>query len=150
MERPCSRVTRAISRLLLLGAGGLPSMACAELSLIDARFDGLANDTNDTFNLISNAPSNGSGGAWDQATGIVTRGSANNATAGAVSDTTMDFTALSAESVVIAVEIESATGSIAANGIFIGLQAADGGANAGGELWNNLGPSFGLVISGTS
>jgi arylsulfatase A-like enzyme len=125
-------------------------MACAELSLIDARFDGLVNDTNNTFNLISNAPSDGSGGAWDQATGIVTRGSANNSTAGAVSDTTIDFTSLSAESVVIAVEIESATGSITANGIFIGLQAADGGANAGGELWNNLGPSFGLVISGSS
>jgi len=102
----------------------------------------VANDTNDTFRIISNSPANGSGASWDQVAGLVNRGSANNSTAGAVSDTTIDIPFLGSSPVIVTVEVASASGPLGANGIFVGLQAADGGANAGGELWNNLGPSF--------
>ena len=133
--------------LLLVGCA-LAGSTHAQVTLIDATFDGVANDTNNTFRIISNSPADGSGASWDQATGFVNRGTAGNSTAGAVSATTIDSPALGGSPVILTVEVGAAAGGINANGIFVGFQEADGGANEGGELWNNLGPSFGLVIDG--
>ena len=120
------------------------------VTLVDASFDGVANDTNNTFQIISNTQANGSGASWNQVTGFVNRGTVDNSTAGAVSAGTIDIPSLGSAPVVLTVVVESAAGGLSANGIFVGFQEADGGADAGDELWNNLGPSFGVVIDGGS
>ena len=128
-------------------------LACgshAQVILIEASFDGVANDTNSTFGIISNTPSNTSGGSWSPGIGFVNRGSSANSTCGAVSATTINIPALGTAPIVLSVDVEGAAGALSANGIFIGFQQADGGADAGTELWNNLAPSFGLVIDGGS
>ncbi|MEP4077266.1 sulfatase-like hydrolase/transferase [Haloferula sp.] len=126
----------------------LSCTASAQTTLIDSSFDGSANDINGTFSIISNTQANGSGASWNQATGFVNRGTTNASTAGAVSTTTIDIPSLGSAPVILTVDYESASGFLGANGLFVGFQEADGGANAGGELWNNLAPSFGLVIDG--
>ncbi|MEZ5302952.1 MAG: sulfatase-like hydrolase/transferase [Verrucomicrobiales bacterium] len=118
----------------------------AQSVLIDATFDGVANDVNADFGIISNTPAATSGASWDQATGFLDRGTGANATAGAVSVATIDFPSLSGAPVVLNAEFSSGSGALIANGIFVGFQLADGGADQGGELWNNLGPAFGVVI----
>lgn len=120
----------------------------AQSPLIDATFDGLNNDTNNLFQLISNTPAHTSGASWTPSTGVLNRGSNANSTAGVVSETTLDVAALGSNALVLVVTVEDGSGTLGANGLFVGLQEADGGADAGGELWNNLGPSFGLVIDG--
>lgn len=126
----------------------LASATQAQVILIDATFDGVANDTNNTFNIISNTPAHTSGGSWNQTTGFVNRGSASNSTCGAVSDTTINIPGLGSAPIVLTVDVESASGSLLANGMFIGFQEADGGPDAGSELWNNMSPAFGLLIDG--
>ena len=138
-------MTRYFLLALLLSAGPVNG----QTTLINATFDGVSNDTNPGFQIISNAQGNGSGASWNQATGVVNRGTTNSSTAGAVSTTTINIPAIGGtRSVVLTVHVESATGGLAANGMFIGFQQADGGPDAGGELWNNAAPSFGLVIDG--
>jgi len=122
----------------------------AQSPLMDASFDGLNNDINNTFGIITNTPANNSGGSWNQTTGFVNRGSANNSTAGAVSVSTIDIRGLASDPIILTVDVESLTGSLGANGLFIGYQEADGGANQGGDLWSNQAPSFGIVIDGTN
>ena len=115
-------------------------------TLIEVTFDGTPNDSNSVFGVITNTQSHNSGGSWDQTTGVVNRGSANNSTAGAVSATTIDIPA--STPLTLTVNFDSTSGPLGANGFFVGFQEADGGANAGDELWNNLAPSFGLTIDG--
>lgn len=141
------RIPRILS--LLLAAFALARSLNAQVILIDAVFDGVANDTNNTFRIISNANANGSGASWNQTTGFVNRGTAATSTAGAVSVSTIDLPALGSSPVILTVNVEAASGTLTANGMFVGYQNADGGANAGGELWNNIGPSFGVVIDGS-
>lgn len=124
--------------------------AQAQTFLIDASFDGAANDLNNGFVIISNAPADGSGASWNQTTGAVNRGTAAVSTAGAVSTTTIDIPALGSAPIVLSVAVESGSGGLTNNGLFVGFQQADGGANAGTELWNNLAPAFGVVIDGGS
>lgn len=122
--------------------------SAAQSTLIDASFDGVVNDTNSGFQVISNVAADGSGASWNQSTGLVNRGTASTSTAGAVSTTTIDIAALGDKSVILTAVVEAANGTLGSNGIFIGFQQADGGAGAQTELWNNIGPSFGLVIDG--
>ena len=126
----------------------LISIAHAQKTLIDATFDGIENDSNNAFSIITNAPSDSSGGSWNQETGFVNRGSANNSTAGAVSVTPVDIPSFGISPIILSVDVDSLTGTVGANGIFIGFQAGDGGADEGGDLWNNLAPAFGVVIDG--
>ncbi|MDB4541609.1 sulfatase-like hydrolase/transferase [Akkermansiaceae bacterium] len=139
-----------IIRLLLTGSA-LTTCINAQTTFIDSSFDGVANDTNGTFDILSNTQANGSGASWDQATGFVNRGTTNASTAGAVSTTTIDIPTLGASApIILTVDFESTTGALRANGIFVGFQEAPGGANAGANLWNNADPAFGVVIDGTS
>ena len=126
----------------------LISTVQAQNVLIDATFVGVENDTNNIFNVLTNSQANNSGGSWDQTTGIVNRGSSNNSTAGAVSTATIDVASLGAKPIILTVNVESLTSSLGANGLFIGYQNAAGGANAGGNLWSNQAPAFGVVIDG--
>ncbi|MFT5496540.1 MAG: arylsulfatase A [Kiritimatiellia bacterium] len=129
---------------------GLAQIVPAQVPLIEASYDGLANDTNNLFNVISNTNADGSGASWNTVTGVLIRGSAANSTAGAVSDTTINVPTITNDTIVMEMVVSNATGSINANGMFSGLQAADGGPGAGEELWNNVAPAFGLVIDGGS
>ncbi|MBN8459881.1 MAG: sulfatase-like hydrolase/transferase [Verrucomicrobia bacterium] len=142
--------TRAIGCLWFLIWCSLAGASPAQTTLIDATFDGVSNDTNPNFQIISNTLADGSGASWNQSTGYVNRGTATNSTAGAVSVTTLDIAALGSDSLVLTAEVQAASGPLSSNGLFIGFQEADGGAGALNELWNNLGPSFGLVIDGGS
>ena len=137
-------------RLAILAWCALAVSGLAQTTVIDATFDGVANDTNGTFQIISNTNANGSGASWNPTTGYVNRGTASSSTAGAVSVTTINIPALGSAPIVLTVDVQAATGTLSSNGMFIGFQQADGGADAGTELWNNLGPSFGLVIDGAS
>lgn len=131
---------------LILAGFSLLTGAHAQVTLIDASFDGVTNDTNNVFGIISNTQSNGSGGSWNQTTGFVNRGSTNSSTCGAVSTSTIDISG--SAPITLTVNFESTSGALGANGLFIGFQEAAGGANAGDNLWNNAAPSFGLVIDG--
>jgi arylsulfatase A len=142
-------ILRQTFRIVLAGCALLAGTH-AQTTLINATFDGVANDTNNLFRILSNTQADGSGASWNQATGFVNRGTTANSTAGAVSAATIDIPALGGAPVVLTAVVQGASGTLAANGIFIGFQQADGGANAGGELWNNIGPSFGVVIDGGS
>ena len=138
-------MTRHLAFVFLLLAGP----CVGQTTLIDATFDGVSNDTHPGFQIISNSQANGSGASWNQTTGVVNRGTTSSSAAGAVSTTTIDIPAIgSTRAVVLTVDVQSASGGLTANGLFIGFQQADGGPNAGAELWNNVGPSFGLVIDG--
>lgn len=120
-----------------------------QTTLINATFDGVSNDTHPGFQIISNSQAHSSGASWNQTTGVVNRGTSTSSTAGAVSTTTINIPAIgSTRGVILTVNVESASNGLAANGMFIGFQQSDGGPDAGGELWNNVGPSFGLVIDG--
>ncbi|MGJ8641996.1 MAG: sulfatase-like hydrolase/transferase [Luteolibacter sp.] len=134
----------------LLASCVFACVAHAQVTLIDASFDDVANDTNNTFGIISNTQANGSEASWNQVTGFVNRGTTNNSSAGAVSTTTIDFPTLGSAPIILTVDFESASGVLGANGLFVGFQEAPGGANTGGNLWNNQAPSFGVVIDGGS
>lgn len=134
---------RMISALLALAP-----VAAAQPPLIDASFDGVDNDINPAFTIISNSQANGSGASWNQATGRINRGSANFSCAGVVSDSVINFPSLAGSPLILSVTVDAASGPVQSNGIFIGFQAAPGGANQPGNLWNNHGPAFGLVIDG--
>ncbi|MDB0068615.1 hypothetical protein N9E90_04375, partial [Akkermansiaceae bacterium] len=139
-----------IVRPLLIGSA-LTTSIHAQTTFIDSSFDGVANDTNGAFEILSNTQANGSGASWDQVTGLVNRGTTNASTAGAVSATTVDIPTLGASApIILTVDFESTTGALRANGIFVGFQEAPGGANAGVNLWNNADPAFGVVIDGSS
>ena len=69
----------------LLTGCALSTCIHAQTTFIDSSFDGVANDTNGTFEILSNTQANGSGASWDQVTGFVNRGTTNASTAGAVS-----------------------------------------------------------------
>jgi hypothetical protein len=129
--------------------GALLTTGLAAETLIDATFDGVANDTNDSFSLLTNSPAITSGASWDPVPGLINRSTAANSTAGVVTDTTVDFTILGSGFVTLTLVSEGGGGSLVANGMFIGLLQGDGGTD-GTELWNNLGPAFGLVINGTT
>ena len=116
--------------------------------LLDATFDGVANGTNETFEILSNNPAATSGATWDPATGIVNRGSNANSTAGAVSSATIDVAGIGTVPLVYKIEVTSASGNSTANGAFFGLQQGAAGVDVGDNLWNNMGPAFGLVIDG--
>ena len=120
----------------------------AQTTFIDSSFDGVANDSNGGFDILSNTQADRSGASWNQVTGFINRGSENNSTAGAVSTTTIDIPSVGSAPLILTADFESASGFLGANGFFIGFQEAPGGANAGGNLWNNLGPAFGVVIDG--
>jgi arylsulfatase A len=147
-ENPANRFN-SMTRHLILASLLLAGSGTGQTTLINATFDGVSNDTNPGFQIISNTQANGSGASWNQVTGLVNRGTATSSTAGAVSTTTIDIPSIDGDgTIVLTVNVESASGSLAANGMFIGFQQADGGPDAGGELWNNASPSFGLVIDG--
>ncbi|MBK1833264.1 sulfatase-like hydrolase/transferase [Roseibacillus ishigakijimensis] len=137
-----------ILRLRWIYAGllmGLLPNVCAQLVLLDATFDGVENDQNASFQLIDNGRGNP---GWNPETGLIDRGTVTSATAGIVSQSTIDFTQLVGKKLSLRVVLDGASGAIASNGAFIGFQEAEGGANSGSQLWNNRGPSFGLVIDG--
>ena len=116
-------------------------------TLIDVSFpDGTG--TNAGFSEIDNGLGGGTS-TWTQATGVVFSNTANNSAVGAASDTTIDFTALGSDSLILTVDVASRTGTNVANGMFIGFQQRNNGG-VGGDLWNNNDPSFGLLIPGTA
>ena len=109
--------------------------------VIDATFDGVANDSNNTFNLIANSPQ-GDQASFDPVTGIINRGPTNFSNAGIVSVGSFDVANLGASELSVRVEVDGGVGDIDANGIFIGLHSPD-------TLWNIAGGiAFGLVIDG--
>ena len=142
-----TQMTRPLTLALIL----LGQTVLAQTTLLENSFDGVANDTNPGFQIISNSPAHGSGASWNQVTGAVNRGTASSSTAGAVSISTLEIPPLGEDgSLVITFVVDAAGGPLSANGMFVGLQQADGGADEGSELWNNTGPSFGLVVDGGS
>ena len=126
----------------------LATTTAAQIPLIKSSFDDLANDVNSGFGILSNSQANSSGAAWNPATGLINRGSAAYSSTGVVSDSTIDFPSRDGSPVILTVKVDAASGPIQSNGIFVGFQTAPGGANAPGNLWNNHGPAFGLVIDG--
>lgn len=130
------------------GLAVLASLATASSqTLIDVAFpDGTG--TNATFLEIDNEVGGGAN-MWTQDTGVLFSALANNSTAGAASDTTIDFTALGTESLTLSVDVASVSGGLIANGIFIGFQRRVNGGT-GADLWNNLPVSFGLVMPGSA
>ncbi|MFC0016156.1 hypothetical protein [Roseibacillus persicicus] len=131
----------------LFALGALAGLSQGQTILIDATFDGVANDTNETFSMLTNHDSTVSGANWNQVDGIVTNGGGTNATC-AVSDTLVDFTSVGSDLIVMTFEIESASGGLNYNGMFFGVQAGAAGENVGANLWNNTGPVFGLNFQG--
>jgi hypothetical protein len=117
-------------------------------TLIDADWSsGTQTPGSDTFSKIDNG--RGGGGTWDQTTGVITQAAENYSAVGMSSDTLIDFTAVGTDKLVLTATIATRTGgALNANGIFIGFQNGEGGD--GGNLWNNNGPSFGLVINGNT
>ena len=101
-----NRGTRAIGCLWFPIWCGLAGVSPAQTTLIDATFDGVSNDTNPNFQIISNTLADGSGASWNQSTGYVNRGTATNSTAGAVSVTALDIAALGSDSLVLTAEVQ--------------------------------------------
>ena len=114
-------------------------------TLIDVSFPE-GTGTNPTFLEIDNGVGDN---VWTQETGVLLSATSNNSTAGAASDTTIDFTTLGTDSLTLSMEVASVSGGIIANGIFMGFQRRinDG---VGSDLWNNLPVSFGLVMPGSA
>jgi len=133
--------------LALLGSSLLASLSITKAqTLIDVSFpDGTG--TNATFLEIDNDVGGGTN-MWTQETGVLYSTTANNSTAGAASETTIDFTALGTESLTLSVDVASVSGGLIANGIFIGFQRRIN-EGTGADLWNNLPVSFGLVMPGS-
>jgi hypothetical protein len=116
-------------------------------TIIDVTFpDGTG--TNPTFLEIDNDLGGGTS-TWTQSTGILSGNTTANSSIGAASETTVDFGALGDKSLVLTMEVASVTGSVIANGMFIGFQQRNM-AGAGADLWNNNAPSFGVVIPGNA
>ncbi|MBK1835386.1 hypothetical protein [Roseibacillus ishigakijimensis] len=136
-----------LTSALLLGA--LPGVLSAQTTLLDASFDGIENDLNNTFSLLTNHDATASGATWDQETGTVTNTGGTNVT-GAVSETTIDFPSVGSDLIVVTFEVENASGNLGYNGLFLGLQVGEPGNNLGSNLWNNLSPVLGVNFSGRS
>ncbi|MFT4550530.1 MAG: hypothetical protein ACI8XO_000507 [Verrucomicrobiales bacterium] len=132
----------------LAGLCFLASISFAQAqTLINASFpDGTG--TNATFLEIDNGVGDGMN-SWTQETGVLFSTTANNSTAGAASEATIDFTALGSESLTLSVDVASVSGGLIANGIFVGFQRRVN-EGTGADLWNNLPVSFGLVIPGST
>ncbi|MEP2775170.1 MAG: PEP-CTERM sorting domain-containing protein [Luteolibacter sp.] len=114
-------------------------------TLIDVTFPS-GTGTNPTFLEIDNGVGSNS---WTQSTGVLSTSTSNNSAVGAASDTTIDFSALGSDSLVLTVTVASVTGTPTANGYFIGFQRRINGGT-GDDLWNNLSTAFGLVIPGAN
>lgn len=114
-------------------------------TLIDVSFP-TGTGTNPTFLEIDNGVG---ANTWTQATGVISTSTANNSAVGAASDTTTDFTALGSDSLVLTANVSSVTGTLIANGMFVGFQRRINGGT-GADLWNNLSTSFGMVIPGSA
>ena len=54
-----------MTRHLLLASFLLSGTSLAQTALIDATFDGVSNDTNPGFQIISNSQAHGSGASWN-------------------------------------------------------------------------------------
>lgn len=123
----------------------VPSLCQGAGLLIDVNFpDGTG--TNPTFLEIDN----GVGvNTWTQATGVLSSSTSNNSSIGAASDTTVDFSTLGGEVLVLNASVSSVTGTLVANGMFVGFQRRIN-AGTGADLWNNLSTSFGMVIPGSA
>lgn len=129
--------------LLALFAAGAASLHAQ--SLIDVTFpDGTG--TNPTFLEIDNGVGDN---FWTQSTGVLSSSTSNNSSIGAASDTTIAFSTLGTDSLVLSVDVASVTGISIANGMFIGFQRRNN-AGTGADLWNNLPTSFGLVLPGSA
>ncbi|MGJ8725865.1 MAG: cadherin-like beta sandwich domain-containing protein [Roseibacillus sp.] len=116
--------------------------------LVDVNYDGIENEVNPVFSVISNGAGNNGGAAWDQQSGLLTKGTNSNSVSGLVATSSLDIVGLGNETLEARFVLESLTGPIAWNGLFIGFQNEQGGPGTGGKLWNNTGPSFGLNIHG--
>lgn len=115
------------------------------VTIIDANFpDGTG--TNPLFLEIDNAVGSNT---WTQGTGVLGSSTANNSSIGAASDTTIDFATLGSDRLILTMSVASVTGTIQANGIFLGFQRRNNNGT-GSDLWNNLGTAFGVVIPGAS
>jgi hypothetical protein len=134
---------RTLFLTFLLSAG----LSHGATTLIDVTFP-TGTGTNPNFSEIDNAVGGGTS-TWTQATGVLATNATANAAVGAASDTTVDFTALGGDSLVLTVVVSSVTGTKIANGLFIGFQQRNNGGD-GTDLWNNGAPSFGVVIPGTA
>ena len=133
-----------LSRLALLTTL-LPTSLCHGATLIDATFPG-GTGTNPTFLEMDNAVGANS---WTQATGVLSSSNANNSSIGAASSTTVDFSAIGSDSLVLTANVASVSGTLVANGMFVGFQRRINGGT-GPDLWNNLSTSFGMVIPGSA
>jgi len=143
------KTTVLLTSLLSVG------LAHGATTLINATWDDPGDtEVNPTFLQIYN----GVGGdttnnAWHQDTGTVDIGKRvkqSGPAVGAASETTIDFPSLApTESLVLTVDVKSManTANINANGFFIGFQHRDNNGS-GADLWNNLSPSFGMVVAG--
>ncbi|MGJ8725769.1 MAG: hypothetical protein ACSHYB_14510 [Roseibacillus sp.] len=142
-----SNYSKSVTSVVLATASA--AMLQGQTTLIDATFDAVANDTNEDFTLLTNNQSFTTGGTWDQATGLLSRGTHLSSTSSAVSDLTIDVPSLGSDSLELTFVVESADPG-RSNGIFFGLQAGQAGDDMGPNLWNNLGPSFGFGVRGTN
>ena len=112
-------------------------------TLIDVTFP-TGTGTNPTLLEIDNAVGTNT---WTQATGVLSSSTANNSSIGAASNTTVDFSAIGSDSLVLTANVSSVTGTLTSNGMFVGFQRRINGGT-GPDLWNNLPTSFGLVLPG--
>ncbi len=128
---------------ILLGAG----LSHGANTIIDVTFPG-GGGTNPNFSEIDNGLGGGSS-TWTQSTGVLFSNTTNNSAVGAASATSIDFTGLGSDSLILTVDVTSRTGVNVANGMFIGFQQRNNGGT-GADLWNNNSPSFGLLIPGNA
>ena len=131
--------------LVLLVISACAGTTLGQVTLIDVDFPN-GTGTNPTFLEIDNGV--GGTNSWTQSSGVLTTSTTSNSTGGAASDQTIDFPTLGDDTLVLTVNIAPRTGSNSTNGMFIGFQQRNSGGT-GADLWNNLPPSFGLVIPGT-
>ncbi|MGJ8655564.1 MAG: PEP-CTERM sorting domain-containing protein [Akkermansiaceae bacterium] len=119
------------------------SLANGMTTLIDVNFPG-GTGINPTFTEINNGAGTNS---WTQATGVLATSGSEVSAVGAVSSTSVDFTGLGTDSLVLNFVVSSASYStLVSNGMFLGFQDSNG--SGGTALWNNHSPSFGLLLPG--
>jgi hypothetical protein len=134
-----------MTKHVLLASLLFPTLSQGSGILIDVNFpDGTG--TNPNFLEIDNGVGDNT---WTQATGVFSSSTSNNSSIGAASETVIDFSTLGGEKLVLTANVSSVSGTLVANGMFVGFQRRINGG-IGSDLWNNLATSFGMVIPGSA
>ncbi|MGJ8655565.1 MAG: PEP-CTERM sorting domain-containing protein [Akkermansiaceae bacterium] len=116
-------------------------------TLIDVNFPG-GTGINPTFTEIDNEVGDNS---WTQATGVLATSTDNNSAVGAVSASTVDFTSLGTDSLVLQISISGATyTNLSANGMFLGFQDLNDSDGSIGLFNNSAQQAVGVYLPGGS